>query len=225
MDTSDQIRYPGLFKKEYARIRKSQLVALHKMVDEGYLRSTGLSRSGPHEIWQFIIGRAEHMASTKEYKRFRARLGKPTLRLTVLRLAKRVKDDGFLAKHLLTLLKVFRGGRSTRTDYESNRRDADKITRLVLGSWIHEPSDPRLLVGSFCFYSDLALGKVAYRLAHKRLLSAELLEKERNRIRKVCDGLGLIRAKHRVVKDVQWNGQKFELILFKKATKVIPRRK
>ena len=68
MDNSDTITYPGEFSREYATIRKSQWTALHKMVDESYLRSTGLSHGDPPEVWRFAISRAEHLDHNAFYR-------------------------------------------------------------------------------------------------------------------------------------------------------------
>jgi len=215
MSTTEKFAYPKDFSQEYPQISVSQWNALHKTVDDGYLRSTGLSLSDPIEIWQFIIGQTEPLASNAVYARFRESVGRPTLHQTVLRLAEQIPDDALLAKHLATLLKVHSHGPLKRVDYELGRRDNDRTTRVLVEHWVTPYWEEKWLPRSLCVFSGLAMAKMVFYLANKKPLPPALLSKEPERIRKLCDSLGLIRAERAVIKDFRWDGRTFELIPFK----------
>jgi len=200
-------------------IAESRQKALESIIRDACIRTTGLSFDDPPELWRFAIGHFELMLDWEPYKQFRAALGNPTLRETILSLAERFKDEAGLTKHLETLLKLFKRLPLTKSNYEINRRDYDKKACALIEFWIDEPLHHHALKRNFCFFSDRAMAKMVYFLANKKekWLPAESLDKEPERIRKLYGSLGLIPAKPRVIKDVDFIAGKIHYTPFQNA--------
>jgi hypothetical protein len=218
-------------------ILKSQLDARIGIIFKAYGKVARLDKSDPSELWRFAIGnsaRPENLTSNPRaviiadrlrqfdpqfggdpgtYERFRDSLGKPTLGETVLNLASRCQDDTVLARHLPKLLRIYKRGPISQDQYQAAAADTDNTTRLLLMNWIEDPASERFLIHSLCFYSDIALAKFVYFLAHDRrkALPTTLLTTEPERIRKLYRNLGLIPAKPRAIKDVECNSRAEEV--------------
>ncbi|MBI2925554.1 MAG: hypothetical protein HYY24_07610 [Verrucomicrobia bacterium] len=161
------------------------------------------------------------------HQRLRDSLRSLTLRETALSLANRTTDDAKLANHLATLLKIYSRGSLTQADLNSNRADQNNTTRILIQHWIQDPTretwvqgPPReWAIASLCFYSDLAMAKAVYWLAkpsgRREWLPATRLNKEPERIRKLYGKLGLIPAKHRVIKDIKFEAGKIRFEPFR----------
>lgn len=168
-----------------------------------------------------MIGLSEPLSDWEPDKDFRTRLGTPTLRETVQSLTEHMADDAVLAKHLATLLKLFKRGPLTNADYDSNRADVkDRTTRILIHHWIQDPPRENWAIAGLCFCSDLAIAKLVYFMANRttKWLPPTLLNKEPERIRKVFRGLGLIPARPRIIKDIDFKAGKIHWIPFKKVT-------
>lgn len=197
----------------------------------------------PPELWRFAVGRSEpvetltrkekekakaiadrlrqfdpHFAVTtpETYNQFRATLGTPKLRATVQSLANQIEDDAVLARHLATLLKIHKRRPLTKADYNDSRADNDRRTRFLIEHWIQEPLRENWAIASLCFFSDLAMAKLIHLILMKRPLPPTLLTKEPERIRKSYESLGLIPAKPRAIKDIDFEAGKFSFVPFKK---------
>jgi hypothetical protein len=72
------------------------------------------------------------------------------------------------------------------------------------------------MTASLCFFSDLAMAKLARLVVNKTPLPTTLLTKEPERIRKLYEHVGLIPAKPRAIKDIDFQNGKTGFIPFKK---------
>jgi len=227
-------------KKQYPIICASRLEALKKVISDAYVDTIGLSLADPDELWSFALGNIELIEPLTEKEKAKAKviadrlrqldpqfpvtpesktaLGTPTLRETVQSLANRIEDDAVLAKHLTTLLKIYKRGSLTETDYNDNRADSVKTTRILIERWIQMPLGEKWVIASLCFFSDLAMAKLVYYMANNKTkwLPETRLNKEPERIRKLYESLGLIPAKPRVIKDIDFKGGKVHWTFFKK---------
>lgn len=201
-------------------IQESQRKALEKVINDSYAASTGLTiEVDPPELWKFAFGNMDLLCDWAPYKQFRKELGKPTLRETLLALMAQIKDDAMLIRHLNTLLKLSERLPVAKADFDITRADSDQTKRILIQYWIDQSLHEKALKRNFCFYSDRAMAKMVYFLAHgkKAWLPAKLLNKEPERIRKLYGSLGLIPAKPRVIKDIEYTSGKIHWVPFKKA--------
>ena len=230
------------FNEQYPIICASRMKARQKVINDAYVDTTGLSRDDPQELWRFANGNSELIEPLTEKEKAKAKviadrlrqldpqfpvtpetydmhkteLGTPTLRETVQSLANRIKDDAVLTKHLTTLLKIYKRGPLTKADYNDNRADSVKTTRLLIDNWIQEPLGEKWIIASLCFFSDLAMAKFTHLMVKKTPLPRPFPTKEKERIAKVYRSLGLIPACQRAIKDIDFKGGKVHWTFFKK---------
>ena len=229
------------FNRQYSVICASRMKARQKVIGDAYVDTTGLSLDDPTELWRFALGnnalitpltdeekeKAKAIAdrlrqldpqfsvTPETYDQHKAELGTPTLRETVQSLSNRIKDDTVLAKHLTTLLKTYKRGSLAKADFNNNRADSIKKTQFLIDNWIQEPLGEKWVNASLCFFSDLAMAKMTHLMVKKIPLPAELLTKEPERIAKVYRSLGLIPARQRAIKDIDFSGGKVHWTFFK----------
>lgn len=232
-------------RRQLSKVTASWQKAITRSIGEGYVEATALPENDASELWQFVLGKSEpsRPVTGSELKREKERgdqirqydpkydadrayeasqqvlrdFGTPNLRETVQRLAARIEDDTQLAEYLTILLKLFRRPPITRAEYREAARDSDKTTKYLLWNWIRVPLRENWATANLCFYSDLAMAKLVYFRSKGKTLPAELRDKETWRIRKLYDGLGLVTADPRLIKDVEIRGGKVNWIPFKKA--------
>jgi hypothetical protein len=198
-------------------IQQSKWNALKNIGDDAYFRAFGLSASDPSELWRLALSRSEPLSDAEHYTQFRTTLGKPTLGETIQSLAPKAKDDDELAGWLSKLRASYSRPPITRVEYDQARKDSDQTTRLLIWNWIQDPPlRDNWATASLCFCSDRAMAKLIYFIRHNKWLPAELLNKEPERISKLYRSLGLIPAKPRAIKDVDFEGGKIHWIPFKK---------
>lgn len=229
-------------KGQYPAICASRMKAFQKVIGDAYVRTLGLSRDDPPELWRFALGNceliepltdkekekakviADHLrqldpqfsVTPETYDQFKPALGTPTLRETIQSLVNHIEDDAVLAKHLTTLLKIHKRKSLTKNDYNDNRADSIKTTQILIKRWIQVPLQDNWMTASLCFFSDLAIAKFTYSMVTKKPLPPTLLTKEPERIRKLYKSLGLIPAKPRVINDIDFQNGKISYIPFKK---------
>lgn len=202
-------------------IRESQLKAMRRIIIDNYFDDTGLKPSDPPELWRFVISLSESLWDAALFSQFRSEFGSPTLNETVSLLAQRIHDPEELARNLNTLLRIHSRGHLSEDDYKEN---VSLDERILVENWIQYPLRRNWAIGSLCFFSELALAKIIYRLKKKTWLPPTLLTKEPERIRKLRDALGLIRAKPRVIKDIELKAGKIRWIAIKKTHIKSPRK-
>lgn len=224
-------------QSQWARIARSRLDSLKKIAQKSHSKALGLDKTDPPELWRYAVGHIEpprelakadavrakalaerirryvpYFAGDPEtYQKFRERLGKPTLRETVLALANRAQDDPTFAKYLRKVLALH--GRGDPQDKGWNCKDAE----MLLMNWIEDPPSLKFLTRSFCFFSDLALAKLCYWLRWKKWLPLHQEATETQRVKKLYRRLGLIPAKPRAIRDLEFKHQELHFIPFKKA--------
>jgi len=229
-------------KGQWPIIAKSRIEAMRKLIRTRHRKVIGLDGDSPPELWRYAIGRSERNEDLSDdpaaqacaqslratdpsfggdpaaYNQFRDTLGAPTLRETALRLACRFQDDVLLAKHLGTLLEIHHKGPIPQARWREVDVATPKEAQILIQSWIQEPVGN--LLGSLCFFSDLALAKMLYWLRGdcKKWLPPDRLDAEPERVKKLYRALGLIPAKPRAVKDVYLRAGMLHFKPFKKAT-------
>jgi hypothetical protein len=213
--------------RQWPVIAKSRLDATRRIISEDYLRATRLSLDDPPELWRFVIGRSEPRfpplaPQEKDQAKLLVRrireldpefigdlevrdaIGKPTFRDTVLSLANQFTDQATLAKHIATLLRLYQRGPLTQADFKAKSKFEDNSTRILVQHWIQDPPGERWTIASLCFYSDLALAKMVYFLARKKWLPEDPLKREAKRIEKLRNVLGLVPARPRIIRDIEF---------------------
>jgi len=230
------------FNEQYRVICASRMKAREKVIDDAYVDTMGLSHDDPQELWRFAFGNSElietladkdkvkakivadHLrrldpqfpVTQETYAQHKAELGTPTLSETIQCLVNHSRDDDTLAKHLTTLLKIYKRGSPTKADYNDNRADSVKIIKFLINNWIQEPRGEKWVIGSLCFFSDLAMAKFIHLIVTKKPLPQPFPIKEKERIAKVYRSLGLIPAWQRAIKDIDFKGGKVHWTFFKK---------
>jgi hypothetical protein len=201
---------------ELRSIRASKYTALQAIIKNAYIRVFGLSFDDPSELWEFALSNSEMFSDSAAYREFRQSLKQRGLRETVLSLAKRFEDEVALRKHIETLLRLSNLLPAAKTTWANSRRDSDRATQMLVEFWIDDGIGKNSARSNFCFFSDLAMAKLVYFRTHqRRLLPANLLTKEPERIRKLYRSLGLIPARRRLIKDIEFKAGKIHHIPFK----------
>lgn len=223
-------------QSQWPRIARSRLDSLKRIAQKSHSKALGLDKTDPPELWRYAVGRIEpprelakadavwakalaerirryvpdFAGDPETYQKFRERLGKPTLRETVLALANRAQDDPKFAKHLRKLLALH--DREDPQDQDCN----DKEAEILLMNWIEDPPSAEFLIRSFCLFSDLALAKFCYWLRWKKWLPLHQEATEIQRVKKFYQRLGLIPAKPRAIRDLEFKHDELHFIPFKK---------
>jgi hypothetical protein len=190
---------------QYEAIAASRWPALKILISEASGRLLGLHVDDPDEFWQLAYRRCG-------------------LRAAAQSILNRTQDEATLARRLGLLKKLQERPPLTRADLDSQE---DKAARTLIQLWVTERDDPALLKASLCFHSDRARAKMVCFLAHAAALSqtgrvpenqaARLPQAEPERIRKLCDKLGLVSAEPRTIKDVSWRSGAIHFEPFQRA--------
>jgi hypothetical protein len=177
---------------QYPAIAGSRWPALNKVISAASVQLVGLHVDDPHELWQFAYRRCG-------------------LDVAAQSLINRKQDEATLAKHLGILKQLQERPPLTRSELESQE---DKEALALIAAWVRERDNPDLFKSSLCFHSDRARAKMVYFLTHKDTLrqtgrvpenhADRLVQAEPERIRKLCDRLGLVSGEPRIIKDVRW---------------------
>ena len=241
MSKKSAIQYDtASLKRQRPAIVKSRLAAFQKLALSSHTKATGLNENDPPELWRYVVGQRpatdltengdakvladyigsiypQFMGHPKKYQQFREELGKPTLRETIQSLAARVQEDAELAKHLSKLLDIYKQGPIPHE--ESEHAGPDKTTCWLIENWIEDPPSDKFLIKSLCFYSDLALAKLAlfWRNGKTKWPLPDKVERETSRIKKLYARLGLVPARPRAIRDVNIQRDQLHFIPHKKA--------
>jgi hypothetical protein len=148
----------------------------------------------------------------KNWHKSLGQLGRLTLRPTVQSLAAKARDDAQLSGWLKKLLKLWKRPQITADKYERASKLDDKTAALLLEHWIQDPPRNNWAKASLCFYSDRAMAKLLYFVTQpegrREPLRLDKEAPETERIKKIYQRMGLVPAKHRLIKEVQFKDGK-----------------